>query len=140
MHMLDTGSGSPPRRTADPAEAFALVRSQGVAILTGIGASRDHARDVALNVLAPLSPVVPDPAPIKEGGGNADRAYRGGGTDEAQNLVPFQYGHTDGYSYGDRYPDYIFLLSTRPATAGGASLAVDTYPILDATCGIGRLR
>jgi gamma-butyrobetaine dioxygenase len=74
--------------------------------------------------------VIPDPAPIKEGGGNADRSYVAPGLDAL--TVPFQTGHTDGFAYGDAYPDYIFLLCVRAATSGGESFVVDTYALLDA--------
>jgi alpha-ketoglutarate-dependent taurine dioxygenase len=120
-----------PQRVAEPAEALALLRSAGAAILTNAGSSRDDARGIAQRVLASLDPVIPDPAPIKEGGGNADRRYDTmPGVDHF--TVPFQSGHTDGFAYGDGYPDYIFLLCVRPAIGGGESLAIDTYAILDA--------
>ena len=119
-----------PRRVADPAEAFAVLRSEGAAILTHSGSSRDEARGIAGRVLASLQPVIPDPAPIKEGGGNADRRYDAPGKDAF--TVPFQTGHTDGFAYGDAYPDYIFLLCVRPAVSGGESFVVDTYALLDA--------
>ncbi len=121
-----------PRRVDDAAEAFAILRSEGAVILTNSGASRDDARGVAERVLGSLSPVIPDPAPIKEGGGNADRNYRGAMPGVDAFTVPFQSGHTDGFAYGDAYPDYIFLLCVRPAASGGESLVVDTYAILDA--------
>ena len=128
---MDTQSSFVPRRVADPAEAFAVLRREGAVILTDSGTSREDARGVAERVLATLSPVIPDPAPIKEGGGNADRRYESmPGLDAF--VVPFQSGHTDGFAYGDAYPDYIFLLCIRPAISGGESLAVDTYAILDA--------
>jgi alpha-ketoglutarate-dependent taurine dioxygenase len=120
------------QRTSQPAEAFAALRRDGVVILTGCGAEREEARGIALSVLGSLAPVVPDPAPIKEGGGNADRSYDNMPGAERDLLVPFQTGHTDGFAYGDRYPDYIFLLCTRPAASGGESFVVDTYPLLDA--------
>lgn len=124
-------SGIVPRRCAGAAEAFATLRHDGAAIVTGAGTTRDDARALARQILAPLAPVVPDPAPIKEGGGNRDRSYLTARPAEAF-AVPFQSGHTDGFAYGDRYPDYIFLLCVRPADAGGASFAVDTYRIIDA--------
>jgi len=119
-----------PRRVADPAEAFALVRAEGAAILTNAGSSREDARGIAQRVLGSLSPVIPDPAPIKEGGGNADRRYDAPGLDAL--TVPFQTGHTDGFAYGDAYPDYIFLLCVRAAASGGESFVIDTYALLDA--------
>ncbi len=120
-----------PQRVADPAAAFALLRTAGAAILTDAGASREDARGIAARILGGLAPVIPDPAPIKEGGGNKDRSYDTmPGVDHF--TVPFQSGHTDGFAYGDAYPDYIFLLCVRPATSGGESLCIDTYAMLDA--------
>lgn len=129
--MRDFNYGVVPQRTSDAGEAFTLLRSDGAAILTDAGATRDDARGLALRVLAPLAPVVPDPAPIKEGGGNKDRSYLTSNLAEAF-AVPFQSGHTDGFAYGDHYPDYIFLLCVKPASAGGESFVVDTYRILQA--------
>jgi alpha-ketoglutarate-dependent taurine dioxygenase len=127
---MDAESSFIPRRVADRAEAFAELRASGAVILTGAGSSRDDARGIALDVLGSLAPVVPDPAPIKDGGGNADRRYESmPGVDAF--TVPFQTGHTDGFAYGDAYPDYIFLLCTRAAESGGESFVVDTYALLD---------
>jgi alpha-ketoglutarate-dependent taurine dioxygenase len=120
-----------PQRVADPREAYALVRTAGAAILTGCGTSSSDAPLVASRVLGELAPVIPDPAPIKEGGGNKDRTYDTMPGVDAH-TVPFQTGHTDGFAYGDAYPDYIFLLAVRPAERGGESIAVDTYALLDA--------
>lgn len=120
-----------PQRTGDPDAVFDVLRRDGAVILTGCGAEREEARGIALRVLASLAPVVPDPAPIKEGGGNADRSYDNLPGAEPGLRVPFQTGHTDGFAYGDRYPDYIFLLCTRPAASGGESFVVDTYALLD---------
>jgi alpha-ketoglutarate-dependent taurine dioxygenase len=131
--LTDIHAGFIPQRTADPAEAFALVRAHGAAILTGAGASSDDARNVAYRVVGSLDPVVPDPAPIKERSDNRDRRYYDlmPGASESTTAVPFQSGHTDGFAYGDRLPDFIFLLCLRAASAGGESLAVDTYRILE---------
>jgi alpha-ketoglutarate-dependent taurine dioxygenase len=123
-----------PQRSADPAAAFALLRAHGAAIVTGVGDSRDDARAVAERILVSLDPIVPDPAPIKEGGGNRDRSYQTPPGDD-RHAVPFQYGHTDGFSYGDQYPDFIFLLCARPADAGGESYVVDTYRLLETLAG-----
>ncbi len=135
--MREFDFGVVPRRSANTAEAFAILRSEGAVILTEAGSSRNDARTLAQRVLAPLSPIVPDPAPIKEGGGNRDRSYITSQLPETF-AVPFQSGHTDGFAYGDHYPDYIFLLCVRPATAGGESFVVDTYRIRDALIASGR--
>lgn len=129
MSLITANCGVVPRRTADPDEAFAILRSEGAAILADSAVSRDDARAVAMRVLAPLEPVVPDPAPIKEGGGNRDHAYVTSRLNETL-TVPFQSGHTDGFAYGDRYPDYIFLLCVKPASSGGESFVLDTYRML----------
>lgn len=121
-----------PQRVGDIGAVFDILRRDGAVILTGCGAERDEARGIALRVLETLSPVVPDPAPIKEGGGNKDRTYENMPGAERGLVVPFQTGHTDGFAYGDKFPDYIFLLCVRPADAGGESFVVDTYPLLDA--------
>lgn len=135
--MSEFEVGVVPQRSANSQEAFAILRRDGAVILTGAGTSRDDARELALRVLAPLAPIVPDPAPIKEGGGNRDRSYITSDLNEAF-AVPFQSGHTDGFAYGDNYPDYIFLLCVKPATAGGESFVVDTYAMLDELCASGR--
>jgi alpha-ketoglutarate-dependent taurine dioxygenase len=128
---MDLAPSFVPRRVSDPGAAFEELRARGAAILTGCGTSRTDAPLIASRVLETLSPVVPDPAPIKEGGGNKDRTYDTmPGVDAF--AVPFQSGHTDGFAYGDAYPDYIFLLCVRKATSGGESLIVDTYALLDA--------
>jgi alpha-ketoglutarate-dependent taurine dioxygenase len=128
--MLDVAAGVEPVRVDDARSAFSLLRERGSVILRTNGTSREDARALACAMLGTLAPVVPDPAPIKEGGGNADRAYEmpGGG---GETVVKFQSGHTDGFAYGDRLPDFIVLLCVRPADAGGESLAVDTYRLLD---------
>jgi len=120
-----------PQRIADIDATFDVLRRDGAAILTGCGAQREEARGIALRVLQTLAPVVPDPAPIKEGGGNADHSYDNMPGAEPDFVVPFQTGHTDGFAYGDRYPDFIFLLCVRPADRGGESFLVDTYRLLD---------
>jgi alpha-ketoglutarate-dependent taurine dioxygenase len=128
---MDLAPSFVPRRVSEPSAAFDEMRASGAAILTGCGTSRDDAPAIAARVLDSLAPVIPDPAPIKEGGGNKDRRYDNmPGVDAFR--VPFQTGHTDGFAYGDAYPDYIFLLCVRKAESGGASLIVDTYAILDA--------
>ena len=130
--MLNSGTGFLPQRVAGAGETYELLRRDGAVILTGCGASRADAGALARRILAPLTPVVPDPAPIQEGGGNADRTYANLPGADGSTLVPFQTGHTDGFAYGDRYPDFIFLLCVRAAAAGGESFIVDSYELIDA--------
>jgi len=127
--------GIVPERTSDPDEAFALMRRDGVAILTGLGVSPDDARGVAQCVLRSLEPVVPEPVGIKEiGGSPADGRPYGEeipGLTGSTTRVPFLTGHNDGFAYGDQLPDFIFMLWARSAGAGGESLMVDTYALLE---------
>jgi hypothetical protein len=39
--------------------------------------------------------------------------------------------HTDGFSYGDKNPDYFLLLCSQHSAIGGESVLVDAYRILD---------
>jgi alpha-ketoglutarate-dependent taurine dioxygenase len=128
--VQDFNFGVVPQHCADVDDAYVRLRSAGAVILTNAGTSRDDARALAQRILAPLSPIVPDPAPIKVGGGNRDRSYITSRLNESF-AVTFQSGHTDGFAYGDRYPDYIFLLCVKPAAVGGESFVVDTDGILE---------
>jgi alpha-ketoglutarate-dependent taurine dioxygenase len=128
--MQNSEAGFLPRRVAAADETFEALRREGAVILTGCGNSKEDAGALARRVLASLSPVVPDPAPIKEGGGNADHTYGDMPGVDGRTVVPFQTGHTDGFAYGDRYPDFIFLLCVRAAAAGGESFIIDTYQLL----------
>lgn len=130
--MQPSQAGVLPSRVSSATEAFPILRRDGAVILTGCGHSREDAAGLARSVLESLAPVVPEPAPIKEGGGNADRRYEDMPGMDGRTLVPFQTGHTDGFAYGDRYPDFILLLCVRAAAAGGESFVVDTYRLLDA--------
>jgi gamma-butyrobetaine dioxygenase len=119
-----------PKRVSDPRVAFSLVRSVGAAILTGTDTSGEYAQKTAATILDGLEPVIPDPAPVQEGKSVAKRYWDlMPGVDA--HKAPFQTGHTDGYAYGDAYPDFIFLLCRRPAESGGESFIVDTYDLLD---------
>jgi hypothetical protein len=73
--VQDFNFGVVPQHCADVDDAYVRLRSAGAVILTNAGTSRDDARALAQRILAPLSPIVPDPARIKEGGGNRDRSY-----------------------------------------------------------------
>jgi alpha-ketoglutarate-dependent taurine dioxygenase len=111
-----------PDRTADPAEALALVRSTGAAILTGRGADEAAAQAVATDLLGTELVALPPPAAVREGG-EGDRIAVG-----STEPLPL---HSDGFAYGERAPDLIFLLCVTQGTAGGASFAADGWALLD---------
>jgi gamma-butyrobetaine dioxygenase len=113
-----------PQRTADPAEALALLWRDGASILTGVGPAEDDARQAAMSVLGAHVLALPEPAAVREIGGDKDRS-------------PFQPGdalplHVDGFAYGDHACDVFCLSCVRPGTTGGSSILVDAYRMLDA--------
>ena len=104
--------GLVPERTADPAEAAALVARDGAAILTGRATDEDGARQVARDVLGDRLVVLADPAAVREGG-EKDRSEIG-----ADDLMPL---HVDGFAYGDRHLDAMFLLCVSQGTNSARS-------------------
>jgi gamma-butyrobetaine dioxygenase len=113
-----------PERTADPAEALALMWRDGAAILTGVGPGEDDARQAAMSVLGSHVRALPEPAAVREIGGDKDRsAFQPG------DALPL---HVDGFAYGDHACDVFCLSCVRPGSTGGASILVDAYRLLDA--------
>ncbi|MCU1378258.1 MAG: hypothetical protein JWN29_1241 [Acidimicrobiales bacterium] len=113
-----------PDRYDDPAEAYAAMMRDGASILTGRATGPDDAVQLAHDVLGERAIAVPEAVAVREKGGK-DRARPGLGHD---NLQP---AHTDGYAYGDHYPDVIFLLCVDQSEIGGESLLIDGYRLLE---------
>jgi alpha-ketoglutarate-dependent taurine dioxygenase len=120
-----TDAGIIPQRTADPAIAARLVRSEGGVILTGVDRTSGAAVTAARAVFAGHIRAVPEPAEVRAGG-VMDLAVRRVSPEEALGV------HTDGFSYGDEYPDYFLLLCEQDSEVGGESFFVDGYRLLDA--------
>lgn len=116
--------GVVPVRTSDPATARMLVERDGAAILTGVGTSEEEARAVASAVFGLSLLAVPPGASVSDGG---DKDRRPMGLSSASRS----HCHTDGYSYGDHYPDYFLLLCDTHSEVGGESFLVDGYAVLD---------
>lgn len=114
----------PPRRTADPVEALRLLTTDGCVIVEGAGRSSADAVHVARRVFGAAALEIPEPAAVRDGG---DRDRKPDGIDHTTPLTP----HTDGFSYGDRYPDHILLLCVTASATGGESFLVDGYAVLD---------
>lgn len=112
-----------PERSADPAEVRALVRRDGAAILTGVGPSAEDARAAVAAVFGASVLALPEAASVREGGEKDPKPY---GTHDPLPL------HTDGFAYGDLAPDHFALACVRPGDAGGESVLVDSYKLLDA--------
>ncbi len=116
--------GVVPKRTADPLEALSLVRSDGAAIFTGLGLDGEEGRKASYAVFGDDVLAVPSAARVFIGG-EQDRIPEG------HSNATRSHTHTDGYSYGEKYPDYILLLCARHCEAGGESFLVDGYALLD---------
>jgi gamma-butyrobetaine dioxygenase len=113
-------TGTLPIRTADPEVAAALLARNGCALLTGRGTDAGAAQAVAGDVLGELL-ALPDASAVREGG-EGDRGLVG--ATEEMGV------HADGFAYGDRHPDALFLLCARQSEEGGQSMLVDGQGVL----------
>lgn len=129
--MTSTGIPGIPSRTTDPIEARALVEANGCVILEGIGLDATDAVDVAHRVFGADVLRAPDPSEVRAGG---DRDRRLPNIDHTTPLLP----HTDGFAYGERYPDHFLLLCGRSSPVGGESFLVDGYAVVDQLIASGR--
>jgi alpha-ketoglutarate-dependent taurine dioxygenase len=120
-----TDAGIVPARTSDPAEARRRVQADGAAILTGVGRDAEAAVAVAHAIFAQHVLAIPPAAEVRAGG-VMDQVVRRVSPEEALGV------HTDGFGYGDLYPDYFLLLCGQDSTVGGESFFVDGYRLLDA--------
>jgi gamma-butyrobetaine dioxygenase len=117
-------AGIVPSRTDDAAEARRRVEADGAVILTGLGRDATAAVDAARAIFADRVLAIPPAAEVRSGG-VMDQVVRRVGPEEALGV------HTDGFSYGDQYPDYFLLLCAQDSAEGGESFFVDGYRLLD---------
>jgi len=113
-----------PQQATTPEEARALLRRDGAVIVCDIGGDSEDARAIAFDLFGNAVRAVPPAARVFEGG-EMDRRLPG--IDHQVRLA----AHTDGYAYGDLYPDYFLLSCVRASSGGGDSFLVDGYAILD---------
>ncbi len=116
--------GIVPERTAEPNEVASLVRCHGAAILTGVGRSAEAAVELPGAIFGDAVLAVPPAAEVRDAGGQ-DRRYTGVSQHTRLRC------HTDGFSYGDRYPDYFLLLCEDASPEGGESMLVDGDALFD---------
>ena len=116
--------GVVPRRTADPEEALRFIREDGGAILTGLGLRAEDACQAACDVFGEKALAVPEAAKVFDGGEKADQPKGRSQTTQSRS-------HTDGFAYGDKYPDYVLLLCANQCAVGGESFLVDGYALLE---------
>jgi gamma-butyrobetaine dioxygenase len=113
-----------PERTDDPTAVAALVRRHGAAVLVGAGRTEAEAVAVPRAVFGDAVLAVPPAAEVREAGGQ-DRRYAG---ISQHNRLKC---HTDGFSYGDLYPDYFALVCEDASPEGGESMLLDGDALLD---------
>jgi alpha-ketoglutarate-dependent taurine dioxygenase len=113
-----------PMSTRDPAEARLLTERWGVSILTGWGTSPDDAVAAAHAIFGADVREAPSPSEVRIGG---DRDRRLPTIDHTTPLP----AHTDGFAYGDRYPDYFLLSCAHSSAVGGESFLVDGEAVVD---------
>jgi gamma-butyrobetaine dioxygenase len=94
-------------------------------VLTGVAPGAEAARALAWNLFGDRVLAIPDAAIVRDGG---EKDRRPNGLD---NTVPSR-PHTDGFAYGDRYPDHFLLSCDHHCAVGGQSFLLDGYAILDA--------
>ena len=120
--------GETPARSRDPRHVRTLVERHGAAILTGWGTSPDHAVEAAHAIFDDDALQASLPSEVRAGG---DRE-RGGPTIDHTTPVP---PHTDGFAYGDHYPDYFLLNCAHASPDGGESFLVDGEAVVDHLAG-----
>jgi hypothetical protein len=126
-----------PERTADPGRAFHLWSSDGAVILstnrTDAAGTLAGARDVfGPRLFVCRSPSTMAASATESGLTCCSPVPQTGTGDGCVDLqVDFQ-PHIDGYvEFGNYYPDLVFVLSQRQATAGGEWFLVDGQRLID---------
>jgi len=116
-----------PERTSSPDAARELVAEFGAAILTGVHPLDDnHARDAAVAVVGETLVVAPDVYTVIVHDGDARMQISEHLPDRLLALDM----HSDGYSYGDSLPDWLFLGCESQAAYGGGSILIDSYAVI----------
>ncbi len=142
------------QRTSDPAEARKLLTEHGACVLEGLrpdsaataecsaaiwGDELVSAPPVAeVSIAAEVSTVstgVPTWAPgVSRAPTNPDYVgvYDGSpGRSPPRAFDELLEPHSDGYAYGDAYPDAIVLLCAQDCKSGGETFLVDGYKVLE---------
>lgn len=115
----------------DAAAVAAALEKEGAVILTGIdsGAWESEARRLPQRLFpGRLQPVAPLVKGVHEEHQQLDVAvdkHSSGHSFTGTALLP----HTDGYMYGDPFPDYIFLLVESQDANGGENFVVDAEAV-----------
>ena len=122
--MEDKTCGVIPNRTSSIDRAKEELAKRGCVVFQHIGLQDSATRDFALRLFEDRTIAVPEGARVLEGG-EAERERL-----DLSNLAG-QPVHTDGFAYGDLYPDFILLGCVRSSEQGGESVLVDGYQLLE---------
>lgn len=137
---MDLGSAClVPRRVETPALAREVVAREGAAIVSGIAdeaAAIEFGRVMFGDELVRIGRQIEvTKARAEEEGAKVDAQppdargrKRRLSTDTSIAMPP----HNDGFAFGDRAPDRLFLYSARPAATGGDSFLIDGLALVDA--------
>lgn len=115
--------GLAPEITTVADTALQLVRRDGAVIFAPVGNSADDAVALGHTIFGETVQSIPEAARVFVGG-EMDRYEQ---PDHHMPLKP----HTDGFAYGDLFPDYIMLICVTASPVGGESFLVDSYAVLD---------
>jgi alpha-ketoglutarate-dependent taurine dioxygenase len=119
-------AGVLPKRTSHLVEAAEVLTSDGAVVVTGLATEPENAVGLASALFSGRTLAVPEAAEVRAGGvRDASVAVNRPGPDDPLQM------HTDGFAYGDHYPDYLLLLCANSSDEGGESILVDGYALLD---------
>jgi hypothetical protein len=127
-----------PRRVSSPAEAHEVVAAEGAAIVSGITDEEaaiefgratlgDELVRIGRQIEATKQRAEAEGAKIDAQPPDARGRKRRISADTSVAMPP----HNDGFAFGDRAPDRLFLFSARPAATGGDSFLIDGLKLLD---------
>ncbi len=115
--------GVEPKLAQSILQAKQLLAQEGAVVVTNVGSSAEAAKALMRELFEPGLKALPEPARVFEGG-EKDRKLAG--TDHHDPLP----AHTDGFAYGDYYPDCLLLVCVHASGQGGESFLVDGYAVL----------
>lgn len=116
--------GVQPKVFTNLDEARLALQQDGAAIVETIECTEPGTRAFAKEFFGQTLRALPEGARVFEGGEHDITRV------QATNLKTTPC-HTDGFAYGDLYPDYLLLSSVQACEVGGNSILVDGYKILD---------
>jgi gamma-butyrobetaine dioxygenase len=99
-----------------------LLQRDGAVVIDGPECGEHASRKLAHEIFAERTLAVPEAA----------RVFEGGEYDHARTQVTNHIAtpaHSDGFAYGDLYPDYMMLSCIRECAAGGESVLIDGYEV-----------